>query len=419
MGSRAWRSPRACAAARSRSSRASRPRPRRRTSASWRPSASATPTRCSPTTAARSTSRWPTCCARAALTIATAESCTGGLLAGAADRSRRLVGLRAGRARRLLQRGEGRRWRASIRRSSSAWARSRSRSPRRWPTARGRALGADVGVGITGVAGPGRRDAREAGRARVLQRGRAGGRRLTRSVNLPGRSGRHPRSLDHRRHAPVRRLLLTASARLATAAALSRVRASSPRSSSRPTSAPRWRPSGARPPRTTGRCGPSREDALHLTLAFLGHRALDEVDPRARPCAAWPARPAPCWPRRPAVAGPAPPHVLTVGLEDADGVLAALQAAVVARLADALPWEPEARPFRPHITVARVRRGGARGSTTCPRRPQATFTAGAVVLFRSHLGGRGPCALRAARARGAGARSAHCARAPQLRRDRA
>ena len=24
---------------------------------------------------------------------------------------------------------------------------------------------------------------------------------------------------------------------------------------------------------------PAREDALHLTLAFLGHRALDEVDP--------------------------------------------------------------------------------------------------------------------------------------------
>ena len=24
---------------------------------------------------------------------------------------------------------------------------------------------------------------------------------------------------------------------------------------------------------------PTREDALHLTLAFLGHRALDEIDP--------------------------------------------------------------------------------------------------------------------------------------------
>ena len=96
---------------------------------------------------------------------------------------------------------------------------------------------------------------------------------------------------------------------------------------------------------------------------------------------------------------PRRPHVLTVGLEDADGVLGALQADVVARLADALPWQPEARPFRAHITVARVRRDGARGVDDLPEAPQATFTAGAVVLFRSHLGGGGPVALRAARAR--------------------
>ena len=82
--------------------------------------------------------------------------------------------------------------------------------------------------------------------------------------------------------------------------------------------------------------------------------------------------------------------MLTVGLEDADGVLAALQATVVERLADALPWEPEARPFRAHITVARVRREWRPRIDDLPEAPQATFTAEAVVLFRSHLGGRGP-----------------------------
>jgi 2'-5' RNA ligase len=87
---------------------------------------------------------------------------------------------------------------------------------------------------------------------------------------------------------------------------------------------------------------------------------------------------------------PRRPHVLTVALEDADGALGALREAVVERLAGALPWEPEARPFRPHITVARVRREWRPRLDQLPEPPRATFTAGAVVLFRSHLGGSGP-----------------------------
>jgi 2'-5' RNA ligase len=71
-------------------------------------------------------------------------------------------------------------------------------------------------------------------------------------------------------------------------------------------------------------------------------------------------------------------------------VLGALRATIVARLADALPWEPEARPFRAHVTVARVRRDWRPRVDDLPEAPRATFTAGAVVLFRSHLGGSGP-----------------------------
>jgi 2'-5' RNA ligase len=87
---------------------------------------------------------------------------------------------------------------------------------------------------------------------------------------------------------------------------------------------------------------------------------------------------------------PRRPHVLTVGLQDADGVLAALQATMVERLAAALPWQPETRPFRAHVTVARVRRDWRPRVDELPEAPQATFTAEAVVLFRSHLGGGGP-----------------------------
>jgi RNA 2',3'-cyclic 3'-phosphodiesterase len=136
---------------------------------------------------------------------------------------------------------------------------------------------------------------------------------------------------------------------------------------------------------------PSRQDALHLTLAFLGHRALDEVDPAREAVRGVAGSPAPVLSLAdPLWLAPRRPHVLTVALQDADGVLGALQAALVERLADALPWQPETRPFRAHITVARVRREWRPRVDELPAAPQATFTAGAVVLFRSHLGGRGP-----------------------------
>src|SRR6476660_9257542 len=76
---------------------------------------------------------------------------------------------------------------------------------------------------------------------------------------------------------------------------------------------------------------PSRADALHLTLAFLGHRALDEIDPARAVVRGMAGSPAPVLTLAGALwLAPRRPHVLTVGLEDADGVLGALQAAIVA-----------------------------------------------------------------------------------------
>jgi len=133
-----------------------------------------------------------------------------------------------------------------------------------------------------------------------------------------------------------------------------------------------------------------REDALHLTLAFLGHRALDDIDP-AREAIRGVDSPAPeLTLSEPLWLAPKRPHVLTLALQDAGGVLPALQKQVVARLSAALSWEPETRPFRPHVTVARVRRGWRPRLRDLPDAPHATFAAEAVVLFRSHLGGRGP-----------------------------
>jgi RNA 2',3'-cyclic 3'-phosphodiesterase len=130
------------------------------------------------------------------------------------------------------------------------------------------------------------------------------------------------------------------------------------------------------------------DQALHGTLAFLGHRDEADLGPAAEAvrgvgtAAPRLALGDPLWlaPRR--------PHVLTVALDDVDGTLAGLRATVVERLAAALEWEAESRPFRPHVTVARVRRG-ARVRRDLPDAPQATFAGEAVTLFRSHLG-RGP-----------------------------
>jgi RNA 2',3'-cyclic 3'-phosphodiesterase len=133
--------------------------------------------------------------------------------------------------------------------------------------------------------------------------------------------------------------------------------------------------------------------ALHVTLAFLGHRSLDEIEPLAgvvRDAAAGREAPAlgvdeALWlsPRR--------PSVLAVRLQDPSGGLAAIASVVAEGAAQAVGFEPERRAFLPHVTVARVRRGHPPRRRGLPELPAtAPFDAEAVTLYRSHLGGRGP-----------------------------
>jgi len=132
---------------------------------------------------------------------------------------------------------------------------------------------------------------------------------------------------------------------------------------------------------------PLRDESFHVTLAFLGHRPEEHVERVADAL-----RGLPPWdaPRLELAAGlllpPRRARVLTVALADPDGALAALQAAVSAALSDAGLYEPEARPFRAHVTVARLR-SGARPPRELAAEPEAlAFTAGAVTLYRSRLG---------------------------------
>jgi 2'-5' RNA ligase len=130
-------------------------------------------------------------------------------------------------------------------------------------------------------------------------------------------------------------------------------------------------------------------EQIHLTLAFLGHRALDDIAPLQdlveRVAAAAPSAPlrsdGPLWlsPRR--------PHVLTVAVQDPTGALAALHDALWVALEAALGVERERRRFRPHLTVARVRRGWPAPSRRLPELAPRPLGAEALVLFRSWLGG--------------------------------
>ena len=130
-------------------------------------------------------------------------------------------------------------------------------------------------------------------------------------------------------------------------------------------------------------------ESLHVTLCFLGWR--DEGHVEAIAALALGAVPvgapaprlalgAPAWlPRR-------RPRVLAVDLADDGGALAGLQAQVSDALEAGAGFEPEKRPFRPHVTVARVPRG-ARVSTRDELAVPAPlqFAGAAVTLYRSRL----------------------------------
>ena len=126
---------------------------------------------------------------------------------------------------------------------------------------------------------------------------------------------------------------------------------------------------------------------LHITLAFLGWVQPDTVAAiRERlPASATAVEP---FEARLAGAGRFPERgkarVLWVGFEDPTGSLAELSASV-GRSLEGL-FQPDERPFRPHVTVARARRPVA---VRLPATDVArlAFPVEQITLFRSFLGG--------------------------------
>ena len=126
-------------------------------------------------------------------------------------------------------------------------------------------------------------------------------------------------------------------------------------------------------------------DALHVTLAFLGH--LDEeVIPRIGNLLQPPAVEPPLLtalglkavpPRR--------PRLFALDLADEDGRAGVIQAALSVALERAGLYEPEQRPFWPHVTLARVRKGARARAIDAPDPPAEPWRADAVTLYRSRL----------------------------------
>jgi 2'-5' RNA ligase len=130
-------------------------------------------------------------------------------------------------------------------------------------------------------------------------------------------------------------------------------------------------------------------EALHVTLAFLGGRAEEEVEPIAAALRAVAAPVEGLSLAGPAWLPPRRPSVLAVDLADPGGACARLQGAVSDALAALGAYAPERRAFRPHVTVARVRRGARVDRTLPDLAPGPTFAAPALTLYRSRLGPKG------------------------------
>jgi 2'-5' RNA ligase len=124
---------------------------------------------------------------------------------------------------------------------------------------------------------------------------------------------------------------------------------------------------------------PVADESLHVTLSFLGTRGAGEAEDLAGALAG-----AVRAGRGLVLAGagwlpPRRPRVLALELEDPRGELGALRAAVASAVGDR-----EARPFRPHVTVARVRGGQRVRPEALSPPPAVAFDAAALTLYRSH-----------------------------------
>jgi len=140
-----------------------------------------------------------------------------------------------------------------------------------------------------------------------------------------------------------------------------------------------------------------RTDLIHLTLVFLGEVAVEQLDALGAAVEGAVAGVSPLA-LRAAGAGQFPPRgrprVIWIGFDEPTGALLALQKAV----ADAtVPFaeKVETRPYRPHLTLGRVRTGGdlhrlSAAVADMADRQGPQFDADEIVVMQSTLSPQGP-----------------------------
>jgi 2'-5' RNA ligase len=139
---------------------------------------------------------------------------------------------------------------------------------------------------------------------------------------------------------------------------------------------------------------PTRPEALHMTLAFLGHHPEEAIEEIAG-AALVEGLAAPRMRLAPEPVGvPRGRHPRLYALEAASEGAVELQGRVSASLRAAGFYEPEKRPFWPHLTVARVRSEGrgskrpasvSRAPGALPEAFEHTFVSVRMRLYRSYL----------------------------------
>ena len=137
---------------------------------------------------------------------------------------------------------------------------------------------------------------------------------------------------------------------------------------------------------------PVAPEALHVTLVFLGYLPEKEIATVAS--AAFAALAGLAQPRLAVrdvrAVPPRDPRLFALDLSDEEERAVTVQAAASDALAAARLYRPEKRPFWPHITFARVKRGARRAPLVeAEGLPSAPFDAADVTLYRSHLSPRG------------------------------